>query len=314
MSDIFKCVEKLLNDNGVRVDVEELQLNHPDDDMRCVRIEKKILTLDFTEHDKVFEDKIELLNRNLDLQKDKRCEAEIERNYLAERINQLEGEITSLESHMSRLRERCMDGARRHFDNGIYGCLTIVKYPNEFEAENMKLKQQVKEYKDKIARLEENVEYYKDSLSRTENNCDKLYHENKELKQRIAELEDKIGDRDEINRCLREQIAELESKETSDLPFDPLECANYLINATYERETNGIERTFHNLPDKVNSDRYTVDKLEQIAEHLLVYCKHNKETEWPPNASTSRNRHLKMRSGKMYGRKEKKRIWAFYTT
>ena len=78
---------------------------------------------------------------------------------------------------------------------------------------------------------------------------------------------------------LKERIAELESKETVDLPFDPLECANYLINATYERETNGIERTFHNLPEKVNSDRYTVDELEQIAEHLLVYCKHNKESE-----------------------------------
>lgn len=129
--------------------------------------------LDFTEHDKVFEDKIELLNRNLNLQKDKRCEEEIERNYLAERFNQLKDE-------------------------------------------------------------------------------------NDELKQRMAELE---------------------SKETVDLPFDPLECANYLINATYERETNGIERAFHNLPDKVNSDRYTVNDLEQIAEHLLVYCKHNKECE-----------------------------------
>lgn len=81
------------------------------------------------------------------------------------------------------------------------------------------------------------------------------------------------------NESLKQHIAELESKETVDLPFDPLECANYLINATYERETNGIERAFHNLPDKVNSDRYTVDDLEQIAEHLLVYCKHNKESE-----------------------------------
>ena len=32
--------------------------------------------LDFTEHDKVFEDKIEWLKQNLKLQKDKRCEEE----------------------------------------------------------------------------------------------------------------------------------------------------------------------------------------------------------------------------------------------
>lgn len=77
------------------------------------------------------------------------------------------------------------------------------------------------------------------------------------------------------NESLKQRIAELESKETIDLPFEPMECANYLINATYERETNGLE-PYHNLPEKVNSDRYTVDELEQIAEHLLIYCKHNK--------------------------------------
>lgn len=82
----------------------------------------------------------------------------------------------------------------------------------------------------------------------------------------------------EIER-LNQRIAELESKETSQLPFDPLECANYLINATYERETSSLERAFAKTPDKVNSDRYTVDDLEQIAEHLLVYCKYNKESE-----------------------------------
>lgn len=113
-------------------------------------------------------------------------------------------------------------------------------------------------FEDKIAKLEVNIGYYKDSLSRTEKNCDKLYHENKELKQRIAELE---------------------SKETSDLPFDPLETANYIINATYERETSSLERAFAKVPDRVDSYKYTIDELEQIAEHLLIYCKHNKESE-----------------------------------
>ena len=65
MSEIFKCVEKLLNDNGVCVYVEGLQFSHPGDDMRCVRIEKEILTLDFSEHDKVFEDKIEDLQQRI---------------------------------------------------------------------------------------------------------------------------------------------------------------------------------------------------------------------------------------------------------
>ena len=125
-----------------------------------------VVELDFTEHDKVFEDKIELLNRNLNLQKDKRCEAEIERNYLAERFNQLKDENDKLKQH----------------------------------------------------------------------------------------------------------IAELDSKETVDLPFDPLETANMLINATYKAEIPFLEK-------QVDRNMYDIDDLEQIAEHLLVYCKHNKECE-----------------------------------
>lgn len=103
--------------------------------------------------------------------------------------------------------------------------------------------------------------------------------ENEALEKRIQELDAIDAMRIDENKELRQRITELESKETSDLPFDPLECANYLINSTYERETNVFERSFTNLPDKVNDDRYTIDELEQIAEHLLVYCKHNKESE-----------------------------------
>ena len=125
-----------------------------------------VVELDFTEHDKVFEDKIELLNRNLNLQKEKRYEEEIERNYLAERFNQLKDE-------------------------------------------------------------------------------------NEELKKRIAEFE---------------------SKEAVELPFDPLETANMLINATYIDEIPFLER-------KVDRNVYNIDDLEQIAEHLLVYCRHNREDE-----------------------------------
>jgi hypothetical protein len=107
----------------------------------------------------------------------------------------------------------------------------------------------------------------------------KYQQENEALKKRIQELDTIDAMRIDEKRELKQRIDELESMETSELPFDPLECANYLINATYERETNSLERGLKGLPEKVNSDRYTVDELEQIAEHLLVYCKHNKELE-----------------------------------
>ena len=56
------------------------------------------------------------------------------------------------------------------------------------------------------------------------------------------------------------------------LPFDALETANMLINATYKAEIPFLER-------QVDRDVYDIDDLEQIAEHLLVYCKHNREDE-----------------------------------
>ena len=59
---------------------------------------------------------------------------------------------------------------------------------------------------------------------------------------------------------------------TIELPFDALETANMLINATYKAEIPFLER-------KVDRNVYDFDDLEQISEHLLVYCKHNKESK-----------------------------------
>ena len=59
---------------------------------------------------------------------------------------------------------------------------------------------------------------------------------------------------------------------TVELPFDPLETANMLINAKYNAEIQFLEK-------QVDRNVYGIDDLEQIAEHLLVYCKHNREVE-----------------------------------
>ena len=82
----------------------------------------------------------------------------------------------------------------------------------------------------------------------------------------------------ESKACITQLKNELQKKcsfETDrlvKLPFDPLETANMLINATYKAEIPFLER-------QVDRDVYDIDDLEQIAEHLLVYCKHNRESE-----------------------------------
>ena len=82
----------------------------------------------------------------------------------------------------------------------------------------------------------------------------------------------------ESKACITQLKNELQKKcsfETDrlvKLPFDALETANMLINATYKDEIPFWEK-------QVDRNVYDIDDLEQIAEHLLVYCKHNKECE-----------------------------------
>ena len=118
---------------------------------------------------------------------------------------------------------------------------------------------------------------------------DKILYELKNSNEKVAKIESELFDvqksSDEYyNKCidLTNQIEKLESElgtkvdfETDrlvKLPFDALETANMLINATYKAEIPFLER-------QVDRNVYDIDDLEQIAEHLLVYCKHHKNSE-----------------------------------
>ena len=61
-----------------------------------------------------------------------------------------------------------------------------------------------------------------------------------------------------------------ENNATVELSFDAIEVANFLINAEYEYDMLFTGR-------KTKRRKYEIEDLEQIAEHLLVYCKHNRE-------------------------------------
>ena len=118
---------------------------------------------------------------------------------------------------------------------------------------------------------------------------DKILYELKNSNEKVAKIESELFDAQKsadeyYNKCidLTNQIeklkSELETKvdfETDrlvKLPFDPLETANMLINVTYKAEIPFLEI-------QVDRNVYDIDDLEQIAEHLLVYCKHNNESD-----------------------------------
>ena len=118
---------------------------------------------------------------------------------------------------------------------------------------------------------------------------DKILYELKKSNEKTAKIESELFDvqksADEYyNKCidLTNQIeklkSELEAKVNFEnerlvkLPFNPLETANMLINATYKAEIPFLER-------QVNRNVYDIVNLKQIAEHLIVYCRHNKESK-----------------------------------
>ena len=111
-----------------------------------------------------------------------------------------------------------------------------------------------KRFKDEINQLESELCDVQKSADEYYNKCIDLTNQIEKLK---SELETKVNF--ETDRLVK-------------LPFDPLETANMLINATYKAEIPFLER-------QVDRDIYDIDDLDQIAEHLLVYCKHNQESE-----------------------------------
>ena len=118
-----------------------------------------------------------------------------------------------------------------------------------------------KKFKDEIRKLKHELFDVQKSADEYYNKCIDLTNQIEKLK---SELETKVDF--ETDRIIK-------------LPFDPLETANMLINATYKRKVKGMDRLHCCEGYKLETDMYSINDLEQIAEHLLVYCKHNLESE-----------------------------------
>ena len=111
-----------------------------------------------------------------------------------------------------------------------------------------------KVFKDEINKL-------KNELSDVQKHADEYYNKCIDLTNQIEKLKSEL-----------ETKVNFETDRLVKLPFDALETANMLINATYNAEIPFLEK-------QVDRNVYDIDDLEQIAEHLLVYCKHNKGDE-----------------------------------
>lgn len=159
--------------------------------------------------------------------------------------------IAELEDKINNLRARCRKSAIDALDNGNYGFLYIVT------ADELKNDNKVKELQCEL-----------------EKTYNELMEIEKDAQEKIAELESELEVKENLLKIKNGLLGN-----NDELPTDPMEVAKMLINATYERETNSIERAIYKCGDSETAQRYSIDDLEQIAEHLLVYCKHHREDE-----------------------------------
>lgn len=159
--------------------------------------------------------------------------------------------IAELEDKINNLRARCHKSAIDNFENGNYAGLFIVK------ADRLK-------NDDKVKELQCDLEKTYNQLMEVE----------KEAQEHIAELESELEVKDNLLKIKNGLL-----NNNDDLPDDPIEVAQVLINSTYEYELSDLEKALYKCGDTRTTERYSINDLEQIAEHLLVYCKHNREDD-----------------------------------
>lgn len=127
-----------------------------------------------------------------------------------------------------------------------------------------------------ILDFSEHDKVFEDKIAKLVKENAKVYQENMHLEEQCVKKEDEIYKLKIENKELKQRIAELESKETETVSeidtSTPIDCANSLINHLTLLEASLI------MPERCVRT-FDIDELEQIAEHLLVYCKHNKESE-----------------------------------
>lgn len=94
-----------------------------------------------------------------------------------------------------------------------------------------------------------------------------------DLCRQIEQLESELEVKENLLKIKNELCGSFEC-----LPSGPVSVANMLINAKEEYEPTSLEKALcSNIQALV--DKYSIDDLEQIAEHLLVYCKHHREEQ-----------------------------------
>lgn len=119
--------------------------------------------------------------------------------------------------------------------------------------------------------IENKAERLKCELDETYNQLMKV---EKESQERIAELESELEVKDNLLKIKNGLCGN-----DVELPCEPISVAEMLINAKIEYEPTSLQKALFKTEGKCLADKYSDDDLEQIAEHLLLYCKHSRKED-----------------------------------
>lgn len=161
---------------------------------------------------------------------------------------------------------------------GVYVHRTETKFGEEITTnsieeqygvvfDSMDFSQHDKEFTDKIKELQLEVDKYRKAFedAKKERGCQVCGYR--------KEIDELTAENAELHCELQAVNAFQEG-----YPTEPIKVAEMLINAEGEYEHNPLEKAFCGT-DKGTYRIFEISELRQIAEHLLVYCNHNKEEE-----------------------------------
>lgn len=123
-----------------------------------------------------------------------------------------------------------------------------------------------------IDEMKSSIDFLNNCLERGKNTINQIDYI---LEKLFGVRYDTVDKQDEFEKILHERI---KGNVTDFLPTEHIKVAEMLINAEGEYEHNPIAKKICGT-DKGTYRIFDVSELRQIAEHLLVYCNHNKEEQ-----------------------------------
>lgn len=141
----------------------------------------------------------------------------------------------------------------------------VEKYRKAFEDAKKERDCQIAEYWNRVDKDKSELERAKNTINQIDDILERLF----------GVRHDTAGKTDEFEKILK-QKAESYNTIADYLCDEPISVAQTLISAkrsyelsAEEKQRSGLEKGYYHIFD--------VSELKQIAEHLLIYCNHNKE-------------------------------------